>query len=871
MEKISVENLTFTYPGKDNASLDNISFTVSSGEFITICGKSGCGKSTLLRQLKPLISPYGKRDGEVYLDGKNILNLSQREQAECIGFVMQNPDNQIVCDKVWHELAFGLESLSFNSGEIRARVAEMASFFGIQNWFYKDVSELSGGQKQLLNLASVMVMQPSVLILDEPTSQLDPIAAHDFLETLSKINKELGTAIILSEHRLEEVFSISDRVIVMENGKIIANGTPREVGKCLHETKNDMFFALPTPMRVYYSVENDFECPVTVRDGRDWLLKIPADKAFCPDEKKENTDRMPVLKLDNIWFRYEKDEPDILKGFSMTIYENEFYAIVGGNGAGKTTALSVITKVNKPYRGSIWIDKCKKTAALPQNPQSIFVKNTVLADLYEMLSDSKLSKEIKEKKIKNIIRFCELENLLECHPYDLSGGEQQRAALAKVLLKDPDILILDEPTKGLDSQFKEKLAEAIDKLKKSGVSIVMVSHDIEFCAKHADRLGMFFDGKIVSEDSPRRFFSGKSFYTTAANRMARNIIPNAVLDEDIISALGVDIDKKEDNVLDSELYEKDNITEPIKAKREKKKIKPKNFICGTVFVLLFFAVQYMYCGKYDGWKEFLAETCSILLVGAALWNFIPGKNFETGEVHITHDKRKVSRRSKAAAFMILFTVPLTIFTGMFFLKDKKYYFISLLIILETMIPIFLTFEKRKPQAREAVVISVLCAVGVAGRAAFATLPQFKPVAAIVIISGICLGGETGFIIGAVTGFVSNFLFGQGPWTPWQMFSFGIIGFLTGILFQKGLLQKSKTQLCIFGFLITLVVYGGIMNPASVLLWQTNPTFEMILSSYIMGLPFDLIHAFSTAFFLWFAAEPMCEKLERIKLKYGLKE
>lgn len=188
---------------------------------------------------------------------------------------------------------------------------------------------------------------------------------------------------------------------------------------------------------------------------------------------------------------------------------------------------------------------------------------------------------------------------------------------------------------------------------------------------------------------------------------------------------------------------------------------------------------------------------------------------------------------------------------------------------ETLLPFCMMFEHRKPQARELVVVSVLCALAVSGRAAFSMLPQFKPVAALVIIGGVCFGGETGFLTGAVTAFVSNFFFGQGPWTPWQMFAFGLIGLLAGILFQKGMISKTKGSLSAFGFLVTFIIYGGIMNPASVIMWQNSINGAMLLSAYAMGLPFDLIHAFSTAFFLWFIAEPMIEKLERIKIKYGL--
>ena len=820
MECFKVENLSFTYPNAAHKTLDNINFSVKKGEFVLISGQSGCGKTTLLRLLKSSLSPFGEVCGNIFFNGKPLSDYDTREQAAQIGFVMQNPDNQIVTDKVWHELAFGLESLGYSTPEIRTRVSEMASFFGIQNWFYKNVTELSGGQKQLLNLASVMVMQPSVLILDEPTSQLDPIAAQEFLKTLEKINRELGVAVILTEHRLEDAFPVADRVIVMDSGRIIADEAPGEIGEILKKINHPMYSALPTPIRVYGEIPNSLPCPLTVRDGRIWLEKYAKEHSLSPDaipKDKPHTETYTAIEIKDAWFRYEKDLPDVLKGFNLCINNGELFCLVGGNGTGKTTALSLVSGLNSPYRGKVFINGKhiskiqnlygRLLGVLPQNPQSVFVKKTVYLDLMEILSGKKLDKEEKEQKIQNIALLCRIENLLDSHPYDLSGGEQQRAALAKILLAEPRILLLDEPTKGMDAQFKEEFADILIDLKANGVTILMVSHDIEFCAEYADRCGLVFDGGITAIGRPREFFKGNSFYTTSANRMARTTLPDAVLAQDIILACGGCGKKREKRTRKIEFHNE-----------EKQK-----------------------------------------------------KNTEAKSVQIPRSDRKLSKRTLAAAFLILLLIPLTLYFGVTFLGDRKYYFISLLIILETMIPFAMVFESRKPKARELVVISVLCGIAVAGRAAFFMLPQFKPVSAIVIIAGVALGGETGFLVGAVGGFVSNFFFGQGPWTPWQMFSFGIIGFLGGILFKKGFIRKTKTSLSVFGFLSTLIIYGGIMNPASIIMAQSKITPEMIYSSYIAGLPLDLIHALSTAFFLWFISEPMTDKLERIRIKYGLIE
>ncbi len=819
MESISIENLSFTYPDRTKKALDNINITINQGDFVLLCGKSGCGKTTLLRLLKPSLSPFGELIGDILFDNKALTELNTKEQASKIGFVMQNPDNQIVTDKVWHELAFGLESLGYKTPEIRTRVSEMASFFGIQNWFHDKTTNLSGGQKQLLNLASIMVMQPSLLILDEPCSQLDPIAAGEFIKTLEKINRELGTTVILTEHRLEDAFALADRVIVMDDGKIIADAPPRKVGEILKNLKHDMYKALPAPVRVHAEVENSLFCPLTVRDGRHWLEEYSKENELNPeaiptDKHKKNSET--VIEIKDVWFRYEKNLPDIIKGLNMSVRKGELFAIVGGNATGKTTALSIISGLNTPHRGDVQIkgqsiSKIKNLyknllGVLPQNPQSVFVKKTVYLDLMEILSEKEYSNEEKHQLLQNVAALCKIESLLDFHPYDLSGGEQQRAALAKVLLLEPEILILDEPTKGMDAHFKEEFAHILKDLKENKVTILMVSHDIEFCAEFADRCALMFDGNITSVDTPREFLKGKNFYTTTANRMARTKLPDAILTEDIILACGGTLKDKEKQI---------HITANVKSELPHKKD--------------------------------VTETL----------------------IKTSKPDKKTKKRTVITTFLILLLIPLTIYIGVFLPGNRKYYLTSILIIIETLIPFCMLFESRKPKARELMVISVLCAVAVAGRTIFAAIPQFKPVVAVIIISGACFGSETGFLTGVITGFVSNFFLGQGPWTPWQMFSFGIIGFVSGILFGSNILRKTKLFLCVFGFLSTLVLYGGIMNPASIIMWQNKITWKMIASSYAAGFYFDLIHATSTTLFLWFISEPMIEKLERIKIKYGL--
>ena len=533
MVHFQIENLSFSYPtAKGVETLENVNLTIEKGEYIVLCGASGSGKTTLLRQLKTVLAPYGKKSGQILFNGIPLDQVSLQEQAAKIGYVMQNPEEQIVTDKVWHELAFGLESLGCDQKTMRARVAEMACYFGIQDWFHRDVEVLSGGQKQLLNLASIMALQPEVLILDEPTSQLDPLAASDFLNTVRKINTELGTTVIITEHRLEDIFPYADRAIVMEAGKVIADDTPRNIGKLLYEQKNPMFTAMPTPVRVFYGAEGVGNCPLTVREGRTWLGKTCSEKKALPAEELPESKEI-ALSLNDIWFRYEKDSADVLRGVTAKVPVGSLYAIVGGNGAGKSTMLKSVCGICKPYRGKIKVFGKPKVqfkdclAMLPQDPKSLFVKKTVLEELEEMSAD--------KEKIAEIAKICEIEHLFDSHPYDLSGGEQQRAALAKVLLTDPRLLLLDEPTKGIDSFFKEKLAKILCKLKGQGITIVMVSHDVEFCAKYADLVSMFFDGQILTTDTPRRFFGNNSFYTTAANRMSRHVFSMAVTAEDVVA------------------------------------------------------------------------------------------------------------------------------------------------------------------------------------------------------------------------------------------------------------------------------------------------------------------------------------------------
>lgn len=582
MNLVEIKDFGFSYPESSRKVLEHVNLNIKEGTLNVIMGRSGCGKSTLLRQLKSVLAPAGEKEGEILYRNIPLRDTDHRTQSQEIGFVMQNPDNQIVTDKVWHELAFGLESLGYDNATIRLRVAEMASYFGIQKWFYKNVSELSGGQKQLLNLASVMAMHPSLLILDEPTSQLDPIAASDFLETVKKINRDIGTTVLLTEHRLQDIIPYADRVFVMDEGTLFLEGTPREIGTKLKEQHHGMFLSMPVPMQIYAGTDSSLTCPLTVSEGRQWIREYIEEKGIKKEQiqqanqrlerqgeknenetagffghlkrQKENTP--PAIQMKDVWFRYEKDSPDVIQDLSLEVKKGEFYALVGGNGTGKSTTLSLLGRVHQPYSGRIYLDGkdlrsfsdrelyCGYLGVLPQNPQSIFLKKTVLEDLYSVIGGrkEKPSNEYpismkKEKAIEGIVSLTHLEGLLERHPYDLSGGEQQRLALAKVLLLRPKILLMDEPTKGMDAEYKEELGSILKKLQSHGMTIFMISHDVEFVAEYADTTGLFFEGNVVISKKTRDFFAGNNFYTTAANRMARGLFPEAVTGKDVVSCL----------------------------------------------------------------------------------------------------------------------------------------------------------------------------------------------------------------------------------------------------------------------------------------------------------------------------------------------
>lgn len=545
MVNFKIKNLIFSYPGSADRALKNINITINQGEFIVLCGKSGSGKSTLLHLLKPELEPHGELKGEIEFFGKK--KISQRESAEKIGFLLQNTEYQAVTHSVRSELAFGLENLGFDSKTIRLRIAEIAAYFSLESIIDKKISELSGGQKQLVCLASILTMQPRVVIFDEPASQLDPMSAETLLNTVHKLCKENGITVIITEHRLESVIPMADRVIVMDNGEIISDCKPQHIPAELIESNSFVASSVPVSMRLHSKLGLDGPAPLTVADGRKMFSGLFESKPeyTAPLKYTEGNTNELAVEAKDLWFAYDKSRY-ILKGLTLKIRKSSFFALLGANGAGKTTALFLMSKLleNKSGKIKLFGKNIKKykdgelygklIGVLPQKCESLFAGNTVKEDLENALINEKISRQEKNKRISEVVEFCEIGGLLEKHPYDISGGEMQKAALAMVLLKKPKIIFLDEPTKGIDAIFKEKLAKKIKELCKTGTTVIMVSHDTEFCAEHCDECALIFDGICALQENKYDFFSQNYFYTTAANKISRDVFPFAVTERQVL-------------------------------------------------------------------------------------------------------------------------------------------------------------------------------------------------------------------------------------------------------------------------------------------------------------------------------------------------
>lgn len=849
MEGFEIKDFTFAYPDRDTPAIRDINLSVKQGEFLVICGASGSGKTTLVRNLKPSLAPKGSKQGNITLGGVDLSAMPAEEEASRIGYVLQNPDNQIVTDKVWHELAFGAESLGWDENKMRRRVAEMASYFNLESLFHRNTHELSGGQKQTLNLASIMAMDPEILILDEPTAQLDPIGADDFLETVYRINKELGKTVILTEHRLDKVIPMADKLAVMEEGRLIAVDEPRKVGAFLIDRVHKMVTAMPIPFQAYAltttsqrlsshtAVEKE-AAPMDVQQGRLWLsdvadkLKIDTSERPALPSGGQAVNAEEVISMKEVWFRYGKHEQDVLKNLNLSVNKGEVLAILGGNGSGKTTVLKVLSGIKDSYRGRTKIfgknvEALRKEGELysgligvvPQNPQTVFSSESVYEELEEMVGrvGDMPDEAEKEAQIQGAAAKVGVEHLLQFHPYDLSGGEQQRVALAKVLLLQPQIILLDEPTKGIDNFFKEEFARLIDELASEGKTVIMVSHDVEYCARHADRCALLFDGSITTMGRPREFFSGNSHYTTSGNKMSRQVFENAITAEDIYELLMQAVDG--DN---------NGAGKGSSAERQE-----------------------------DSNEDQIDGDCES----------VPLKS--TGE----EPERKVSSKGVLKRMALPILATLAFFVSLYVTAsmggDRTNLLVSVLVVFAIMVPFFVMFEKRRPSSYEVVLIAVMVTLAVVGRLLFVALPNIKPVFAIVIIAGAFLGPSRGFVIGSMTAFVSNFIFGQGPWTPYQMLAWGIMGFVAGLLGEKLLYKKYPIAISVYGFIASFIFHGLITDVWTILSISNEITWGSLLAVYGAALPVNLMLGISTVIFLWILTNPIVRKLDRLNKKWDI--
>lgn len=597
---IQIRDLTFAYAAGDEPVLSDINIDISSGEFVIIMGSSGSGKTTLLKMLKRNMIPAGRYSGRVYIYGKEADKLTDRENAAGIGYVSQDPDNQIVTDKVWHELAFGLENLGMDNVTIRKKVAEMSEYFGITGWYDREVSKLSGGQKQILNLASVMVMQPGILLLDEPTANLDPLAAIRFLDVVKRINQELGVTVVMVEHNLEHIYADADRIIAIDKGRVAANSSPKKAAADIITAGSFLIEGLPVASRLYsgYNKKNgnsvvsynnvnidsnnknnhilSDEIPLTVKEGRRWYVNykkvygkditkdkdkinnfagksIINDKVIKKDvlednitgnknkkrigfikknnlenkSSRKNTDNIEntVCQLKNVSYSYNKKLPYIIDGVDVSFKEGKITAILGGNGAGKSTMLKLIAGIIEPVRGKIISNK--RIIMLPQDPKAVFTEVSVEEELAEVLMDkgngiyNNMPMEDKREIVEQIIEEFGLNDIRKNNPYDISGGQQEKLAIAKVLLLKPEVLLLDEPTNGLDPYFKKTLGKLLKKINAGGVTIIIVSHDLEFVDSFCDDVIMLFDRKVAAQDSTHKFLRDNMFYTTNYYRIIK--------------------------------------------------------------------------------------------------------------------------------------------------------------------------------------------------------------------------------------------------------------------------------------------------------------------------------------------------------------
>lgn len=612
MALIEFKDFSFSYLNSDGSesqtkSLDSINLEIDYGDFVLLCGPSGCGKTTLLTNLKKELMPAGRRSGEIKFNGTRIQDLEDLSSACDIGYLFQNPDSQIVTDTVIQEIAFPLENIGLPTEEIRNRISEIVAFFGINDILHKNVNELSGGQKQLVNLCSLLVLRPEVLLLDEPMSQLDPIASYEFLSIVRRLNEEFSITVIMSEHKADSIFPFIDKAVFLKEGKIEFVDNAHNI--CSEVIDDEIFENyLPVVTKIYNSLSVKhpslikLNTPLSIREGRrclntihDDLIKISdgtinsdnssstnthhTSKKYHSEEKSGILDKISfsrnkdaLIRMNGIYFAYEKENL-ILKNVDFDLNDGDFVSLIGGNGVGKSTFLQLLVGILKPIKGKVKYKKGVRLAYVHQNPMIHFSKDNVREEFLESIIESNLlnvnavdfSKESYEKllklsneefiesdilnslkfdnikfKFKELIEFFGISDLIDKHPYDCSGGEQQKIVIVKALLQNTDVLVLDEPTKGLDPISSKALAEILNSLRDKGLTILMTSHDLDFVANNCKRCLMLFDKDIQIDDDPKVIFAENNFYTTFVNRMVKDYVPEIVTLDDLKSKWDLD-------------------------------------------------------------------------------------------------------------------------------------------------------------------------------------------------------------------------------------------------------------------------------------------------------------------------------------------
>jgi len=870
MAHLEVKGLTFAYAGSPEPALRNVSLEVRPGELAVLCGATGSGKSTLLRLIKRELAPGGVMSGEILLDGVPLRSWDPRQAAAAVGLVMQDPESQLVADTVEHELAFGMENFGLPRGAMRRRLAEIAGFFGLEPLLDKPLEELSGGRKQAVNLAAALLPQPRLLLLDEPLAQLDPLAARELIALIRRLNEERGVTVILCEHRLDELLPAADRVILLEAGAVAFDGSPADFVRAAWRAGDPGRLAY-LPAETAWALRHFGDAvlpdpPLDVKTARRMLaaegLAGPAGGGARGDGgeslrrgKEQGGERTsarraeePLLSAEGVFFAYSRDEPAVIRGLDWALRRGEFVALLGANGSGKSTLLQLLAGLRRPQRGGVRLagvplhrlpagTRTARIGYLAQNPLLHFAHETLRDDLVHAAKFTGSANP--EEEAARLARRFDLEPFMERHPHDLSGGERQRAALAVAVAGRPDVLLLDEPTKGLDPFAKAELADELRRLNGEGMTLVMATHDVEFAEAHASRCALLFRGEIAADEPAEAFFRDNFFYVSPLRRLAEaaeNAQPRPAAsgesaDRNLRGAGAGMMDdgrgsdgNKPGNGPDNEPGSGPDGGEPD----DEPYNGPGGGTGGT-------AAENR---PKAGAALLLATRAGIRRIPTHLW-MIPA----------------------AVAYAAL---------GIMAFRRGTALLAGFALVLLALLPFYARYERKMRGARELALVAVLAALAAVGRVPFALfLPSFTPVTFIVMVTGVVFGAEAGFIAGSMGALVSNFFLGQGPWTPWQMFAWGMAGYTAGLLAHRSAFWRKRTPLAALG-LIWGFLYGWILNAAIAIdQWAQTKSWTNVLAVYAAGLPFDATHAAANVFFLAVFGPAWMRLLARYRDKYSV--